>query len=125
LAGWGVLSSCAVKYPVLGRFDNSDEIFRGRIISRTLTGQGSMEMKGSTTETKCVGRRNLRFAPPGEEGRIILDCQDGRKIAVNYKVTGWGKGFGAGKDQKGNRFTFTFGMTASEAEERVRSLRQE
>lgn len=114
-AGCGILSGCTFKYPVVGRFDGSDELFRGMVVSRTMTGWGSLEVEGVQSGTKCVGRSSIRFAPPGERGKMILDCRDGRRVEVNYRVTQWGRGYGSGKDQSGNRFRFTFGMSDREA----------
>lgn len=114
-AGCGLLSGCTSKYPVVGRFDGSDELFRGMVVSRTMTGWGSLEVEGVQSGTKCVGRSSIRFAPPGERGKMILDCRDGRRVEVNYRVTQWGRGYGSGKDQSGNRFRFTFGMSDREA----------
>ncbi len=115
LVGWGIFSGCAVKYPVVGKFDNSDEIFRGMVVSRTMTGWGSLDLEGVQSGTKCVGRSSIRFAPPGERGKMVLDCGDGRRVEVNYRVTQWGRGYGSGKDQTGNRFRFTFGISDREA----------
>ncbi len=115
LAAFGVLTGCAVKFPVIGRFDSSDELFRGIVVSRTITGLGSLEVEGLQSGTKCVGRSSIRFAPPGERGKMILDCGDGRRVEVNYRVVQWGRGYGSGKDQSGNRFRFTFGMSDREA----------
>jgi len=111
----GVLSGCTVKYPVFGLFDNSNEIFRGRIDARSHPELGSIEIKGEVTKVKCVGRSKISYAPPGKEGRFALACQDGRRILTIYRVTSWGKGYGTGRDQFGNRFTFTFGMPDAEA----------
>lgn len=115
LAAFGILSGCTVKYPVVGRFDRSDELFRGMVVSRTMTGWGSLDLEGVQSGTKCVGRSSIRFAPPGERGKMVLDCEDGRRVEVNYRVTQWGRGYGSGKDQTGNRFRFTFGMSDREA----------
>ncbi len=114
-AGCGVLSSCATHYPVYGRFDRSDELFRGVVLSETMTGLGSIELKGVKSGIRCVGRSKSKVAPPGEEGGVTLECKDGRTVKARYVVTGWGKGRGSGKDQIGDRFQFTFGIPEGEA----------
>jgi len=113
--GWGMLSSCVVRYPVVGKFENASEVFRGRITARSHPEKGSIEIKGEVTKVKCVGRSKISYAPPGKEGRVGLACQDGRRILVTYRVIAWGKGYGTGTDQDGNRFIFTFGMPDGEA----------
>ena len=115
LTGWGLLSGCVVRYPVVGKFVNSIEVFRGRITARSHPEKGSIEMKGEATKVKCVGRSKMNVAPPGQEGRVGLACEDGRRILATYRVIAWGKGYGTGTDQDGNRFVFTFGMTDGEA----------
>jgi len=115
LTGWGLLSGCVVRYPVVGKFVNSSEVFRGRITARSHPEKGSIEMKGEANKVKCIGRSKMNIAPPGQEGRLGLACEDGRRILATYRVIAWGKGYGTGTDQDGNRFVFTFGMPDGEA----------
>jgi len=115
LTGWGPLSGCVVRYPVVGKFVNASEVFRGRIIARSHPEKGSIEIKGEVNKVKCIGRSKISYAPPGKEGRVALACQDGKRILATYRVIAWGKGYGIGTDQDGNRFIFTFGMPDSEA----------
>jgi len=115
LTGWGPLSGCVVRYPVVGKFVNSSEVFRGRITAHADPEKGSIEVTGEVTKVKCVGRSKISYAPPGKEGRVALACQDGRRILATYRVIAWGKGYGTGTDQDGNRFIFTFGMPDGEA----------
>ncbi len=114
LTGWGMLSSCVVRYPVVGKFANASEVFRGKITARSNPDKGSIEIKGEVTKVKCVGRSKISYAPPGKEGRLALACQDGKRILTTYRVIAWGKGYGTGTDQDGNRFIFTFGMSDGE-----------
>ncbi len=113
--GWGMHSSCVVRYPVVGKFVNASEVFRGRITARSHPEKGSIEIKGEVNKVKCIGRSKISFAPPGKEGRVSLACQDGKRILTTYRVIAWGKGYGTGTDQDGNRFIFTFGMSDGEA----------
>ncbi len=115
LTGWGPLSGCVVRYPVVGKFVNVSEVFRGKITARSHPEKGSIEIKGEVTKVKCVGRSKISYAPPGKEGRLALACQDGKRILATYRVIAWGKGYGTGTDQEGNRFIFTFGMPDGEA----------
>ncbi len=115
LTGWGMLSSCVVRYPVVGKFANASEVFRGKITARSNPDKGSIEIKGEVNKVKCIGRSKISFAPPGKEGRVSLACQDGKRILTTYRVIAWGKGYGTGTDQDGNRFIFTFGMSDGEA----------
>lgn len=120
LTGWLWLSGCAVKYPVVGKFVDSSEIFRGDLIVRSHPEKGSVEIKGQANEVKCVSRSMMNVAPPGKEGRVAFACQDGKRILTVYKVIAWGKGYGIGTDQDGTRFIFTFGMPDGEAKEYFR-----
>ena len=115
VTGWGILSSCVVRYPVVGKFLNTGEVFRGRIKAQSDHQKGSMDISGEVSGVKCVGRSNMAIAPPGRDGRIALACQDGKRILANYRVLSWGKGHGKGSDQGGNLFVFTFGMPDDEA----------
>ena len=115
LTGWGPLSGCVVRYPVIGKFANASEVFRGKITARSHPEKGSIEIKGEVTKVKCFGRSKISYAPPGKEGRVALACQDGKRILATYRVIAWGKGYGTGTDQDGNRFIFTFGMPDGEA----------
>ena len=115
LTGWGMLSSCVVRYPVVGKFANASEVFRGKITARSNPDKGSIEIKGEVNKVKCIGRSKISYAPPGKEGRVSFACQDGKRILTTYRVIAWGKGYGTGTDQDGNRFIFTFGMSDGEA----------
>ncbi len=115
LTGWGMLSSCVVRYPVVGKFANASEVFRGKITARSNPDKGSIEIKGEVNKVKCIGRSKISYAPPGKEGRVSLACQDGKRILTTYRVIACGKGYGTGTDQDGNRFIFTFGMSDGEA----------
>ncbi len=114
------LSGCVAKYPVVAKFVNSSEVFRGSLTARSHPEKGSIEIKGQVNEVKCVGRSMMNFAPPGKEGRLALACQDGKRILTHYQVIAWGKGYGNGIDQDGIRFVFTFGMPDDEARKYLR-----
>ncbi len=122
LTGWGPLSGCVVRYPVVGKFVNASEVFRGRITARSHPEKGSIEITGEVTKVKCVGRSKISYAPPGKEGRVALACQDGKRILATYRVIAWGKGYGTGTDQDGNRFIFTFGMPDGEARKFIKEI---
>ena len=111
----GALSACTASYPAFGKFEGSDELLMGRLQARTIGGLGSLELEGPGGKTRCRGVTHVPYAPPGKTGRVVLECQDGRTIEARYTVTGWGQGFGSGKDESGEGFGFLFGTTEEEA----------
>jgi len=108
------------KIPVIGVFDDYNEIFRGYYIDYGV-GNSEIEMRGHITGMKCQGYSYPTFIPKyspnceGLEGKAHLTCDDGRKIDCIWKATACFMGVGKGIDQSGNKLTFVYGMTESTA----------
>jgi S1-C subfamily serine protease len=125
-----MLSACAVKYPVVGSFNNYNEVFKGTVDTNLLTGGGYITVEGQVTKIRCSGRATVSYIPPisyivptcnGQRGRAFLTCDDGRKIDADWEATSCTTGFGSGADQKGNVFRFAFGMSENEAKSYIQS----
>jgi S1-C subfamily serine protease len=108
-----------VTIPVIGMFDDYNEVFKGVIVD-TGYGNGIIEMKSYPSGLTCKGHSYPTQLPTGPnckglEGRAHLICSDGRKVDAVWKATACGKGVSKGIDQKGNQLSFVYGMTESEA----------
>jgi len=121
---WILSMGCSVKYPVIGSFSNYNEVFKGQVDSNLLTGTSYIEVNAQVTNVKCFGNSSVTYIPPisyilpvcrGQRGIAMLRCDDGRIVDSHWIAQSCTSGFGSGYDQKGNRFTFTFGMTETEA----------
>lgn len=119
---------CTVKYPVVGSFSNYNEVYKGQVDSNLLTGASHIEVNGQITNAKCFGGSTVTYIPPisylipvceGQRGIATLNCDDGRVVEAHWVARSCKTGFGFGYDQKGNKFTFAFGMTETEAKEYI------
>jgi S1-C subfamily serine protease len=121
----------ASSYPVLGVFDDHNEVFRGRIYEKAgVPGQSVIELQGQVTGMKCYGSSYATNIPShmvnckGLEGDAKVSCDDGRIIAGKWKAIVCRKGIGEGVDQIGNRLTFVYGMSDIEAQRYIERLMQ-
>jgi len=123
---WSI--GCTVKYPVVGSFSDFNEVFRGQVDSNLLTGTSHIEIEAQVTKFKCSGISSVTYIPPisyivpvceGQRGIADLRCGDSRIVRADWIALSCKKGFGSGFDQMGNKFTFSFGMTESEAQQYV------
>ena len=122
------ISGCSVNYPVVGSFDDYNEVLIGRVQNNLLDQSNYIEMSGKVTGMKCRGHSTATYIPPsnyiaptckGQRGIANFDCTDGRKVHANWEAFSCTKGIGTGEDQYGNTLTFTFGMTEDEAKDYV------
>lgn len=115
---------CSVKYPVVGYFDNYNEVFKGIVNHNLLSGGGVIEAQGEVTKVKCKGDSVVTGIPgmgcKGQSGVAKLYCDDGREIHAKWVALSCTTGFGTGHDQNGNKFSFTFGMTEDEATQYIK-----
>jgi S1-C subfamily serine protease len=123
------LCACSVKYSVVGRFDDFNEVFRGTIDANLITGGGRIHAVGEVTKGSCSGYAKVTYIPPisyliptckGQQGTASLNCTDGRIINAKWEATSCTTGFGVGTDQKGNTFRFAFGINDAEAAQYVK-----
>ena len=119
-----VASSGCATYPVIGSFDNGNEVFKGTVDANLFIGTSDIRTEGMESKTKCNGNSRVTYIPPiqyiipiceGQLGVANLKCDDGRVVNADWTAHSCTSGAGRGKDQFGNSFTFTFGMSEQEA----------
>jgi S1-C subfamily serine protease len=113
---------------VVGSFDNHREIFRGQVHHNSLNGTALIDVTAERSGVKGSGNSYVTYIPPfsmgeGQMGRAKLKFDDGRIVFAEWTSLSLTTGYGHGKDQFGNTFKFTFGMTEAEAEAYVDSLK--
>src|SRR5262250_931711 len=111
---------CTLRYPIVGVARGYNEVFRGTVAGSPWTGDAYVEGQALVSKVKCAGPTRVTFAPrtgsvSGQMGQGVLTCEDGRTINASYTITEHAHGIGIGKDQFGNEFTFSFGMSENEA----------
>jgi S1-C subfamily serine protease len=119
-----ICCGCSVKYPVVGYFDNYNEVFKGIVEHNLLSGGGVIEAQGEITKLKCRGDAIVTGIPgigcKGQSGVAKLYCDDGREIHAKWVALSCTTGFGTGYDQNGSKFSFTFGMNEEEANQYIK-----
>lgn len=126
-------TGCTHIYPVVGTFDDYNEIFKGTVHGNTFTGTAFIEIEALNSKTKGQGNSRVTFIPfnlfgcKGQRGEAILNFDDGRIVHGTWHLPGHSctKGVGRGVDQFGNTFHFTFGMREKEAEEYIQKTKEE
>lgn len=125
----GLLSSCAVTYPVAGNYDDYNAVFRGTVHHNLWSGGGSLQVMGVNFPFRCQGEAVPTYHPPrgyaGGRGIAELVCEDGTGgVHVDWTTTSLTTGFGFGQDREGRQLRFAFGMseekTAAQIQEALR-----
>jgi hypothetical protein len=120
------LSSCA--YNLVGADKDYFEVIYGTLLVNPITGRANVEAQALLSKVKCAGpasvNNSLRTVLVAEQtsGGVLL-CENGRVINVSYAKTEQGN-IGVGKDQYGNMFAFSFGMSNDEAAAKVNEYLQ-
>ena len=115
-----ILPGCTLQYPIVGIAKNYNEVPRGTVTANPWTGHAFVDVQALVTKVRCAGSARVTYAPAtgsvsGQMGAGVLNCEDGRAVQASYTITGLAGGFGTGRDQFGNEFTFSFGMPEDEA----------
>jgi len=115
-----ILPGCTLQYPIVGIAKNYNEVFRGTVTANPWTGHGFVDVEALVGKVRCAGSAKVTYVPAtgdvrGQMGAGVLNCEDGRQVHASYTITGSSSGFGTGRDQFGNEFTFNFGMSENEA----------
>jgi len=128
-----VASGCTVTYPVVGQFDDFNEVVHGEIDHDLIAGTALIRVEAEQTDFRCSGTSRVLHVPAsnyiipgrckGQKGDAHLDCSDGRLVKADWEALSCTQGFGAGFDQDGARFSFTFGMNEDEALEYIEQAR--
>jgi len=124
VAAAAILFGCTVSFPLVGRFDDGSDSFRGTIDS-DLAGNAHIQAT-SSSGASCTGESRITYKPiysvvvpcVGQRGIAVIDCSDGRRVRGNWTATGCTAGYGDGYDQEGRRLTFAMGMSLEEAQRR-------
>jgi len=129
------VASCTAKYPVVGSFDDYNEVFLGEVNADLMSGTSVIKVKGKNTGIQCSGGSRVTYIPAsnyiagafmvpycaGQRGIARLRCDDGRQIDADWTADSCTSGYGAGEDQHGARFQFAFGMSEDAARNRFES----
>lgn len=114
---------CTARYGVVGYFTDYNEVAHGSVDANLINGTSYIQVEGAISKIRCSGGSQVTYIPPvsylipvcaGQRGTASLTCTDGRIIQANWEATSCTTGFGDGRDQKGNRLLFTFGMSEDE-----------
>lgn len=124
-----LFSQGCVTYPVLGSFDAYNETFKGTVTANLFTGTSEIYIVGVDGKTKGKGSSWMTYMSPslnceGTKGNVLLTFDDGRIVNAEFSCLSCASGWGSGKDQGGNNFTFTFGMTNEEAEQFIEKTKK-
>ena len=118
-----------LSYPVIGIFDDHNEVFKGTVEERSLAGDTRIHMQGQDTGLICTAFYRPTtiaqdtFDCAGLEGECFGTCGDGRRFQGAWKATSCWTGVVNATDQNGNRVTFVYGnqYAASQSIETTRS----
>jgi len=125
-----ILGGCTYKYPVVGAFNDHNEIFLGTVHHNSANGTAYIEVESEKTGVKGRGNSRTTYVPVlsmggGQRGEADLSFDDGRNVKAFWTSKTLTTGYGSGHDQFGNSFQFTFGMSEEEAAEYLETLRLE
>ncbi|HEX2650637.1 MAG TPA: hypothetical protein VHN19_11945, partial [Burkholderiales bacterium] len=76
-----LVAGCTATYPVVGSFDNHNEVFIGTVVSDLSVGQSEIAVAGKVTGLRCTGRSNTTYIPPsnfvlptcaGQRGGVMM-----------------------------------------------------
>jgi S1-C subfamily serine protease len=114
--------ACTTVYPVVGRFDNHNEVLYGQVNSDLINGTATIDVQTRNANLRCSGNARVTYVPPnliscaGQRGQAAFTCSDGRTVDATYTVTSCSGGYGRGRDSTGAEMHFVFGMSEAEAQ---------
>ena len=117
----GLVSGCAKYYYAVGSFADKSETFTGTIDQDEVFNTLTIGVEGQASKTRCVGKSDVENVGSsltcivGQHGIVDLACNDGRIVRGRWRAASCSTGFGNGRDQYGNAFTFAF-SSAGQAE---------
>jgi len=126
-----LLAGCAYRYPVVGAFDNYNEVFRGTVHHNAWNGTAYIEVKAENSDVMGRGNSRVTYIPPlfswgdKQRGEADLEFDDGRSVKAYWTAESLTTGFGSGHDQFGNTFKFAFGMSDQEADKYISKKSEE
>lgn len=128
-------SACApITRKVVAEAEGYSDLYSGDVVMDLSNGTATISISNTQSKVSCTGAANItRYGPSmfscaGQGGVFRTSCTDGREVRGTYEVETCESGYGSGRDQLGNRFSFAFGLNDKQAEDLVRakgSLRAE
>lgn len=58
-----VLSGCSAHYPVVGSFDDFDEVLYGTVDHNLANGTAYVQLEGKVAKMKCAGNSQVTYIP--------------------------------------------------------------
>ena len=130
-----ILSNCTVKYKVVGKYEEFNEVFIGTVNSDLMTGTSVIEVETVPSKMKCNGNSRITFIPAsnylipgycgGQKGVATLMCSLTGRVDATFTAKSCTKGYGTGFDKEGRMFAFTFGFKEEEAKIEIDRLMAE
>ena len=128
------LTNCSVKYKVVGKYEDFNEVFIGTVDSNLMTGTSTINVESNPSKRKCFGNSRVTYIPPisfiipicaGQKGVATLQCSITGRVNAEFTAKTCKSGFGTGYDDKGRLFAFTFGLNEKDAEIEIDRLMSE
>jgi hypothetical protein len=75
------LTGCTTTYPVVGSFEDYNEVFTGTVNSDLMTGTSFIEVRGQNSKMRCAGGSSVRFVPASNyiAGAFLIPYCAGQK----------------------------------------------
>ena len=122
-------SGCSATYPVVGSFDDYNEVFLGTVNANLMNGTSFIDVRAKNSGAQCKGGSRVLLIPAsnyiagaflipycgGQKGIAELSCDDGRQVLATWTADSCTSGYGTGTDRRGARFQFAFGMSETDA----------
>lgn len=118
------LSGCAT-YEGAIYFHESEEKLEVKVDKMLRSGMSYMEARNAESGLLCTGSSrtmhasSTRFSCKGEDGKLVLVCNDGRHLMGIWNAENCSSGQGLGGDQFGNTFIFAYGTEREEIERKL------
>lgn len=129
------ITNCTVKYKVVGKYEEFNEVFIGTVNSDLMTGTAVIEVETVPSKMKCNGNSRITFIPAsnyfipgycgGQKGVATLMCSLTGRVDATFTAKSCTKGYGTGYDKEGRLFAFTFGYKEEEARIEIDKLMAE
>jgi S1-C subfamily serine protease len=118
-------------YPLVGKFDNYDEVLSGDVQIDFSTRDAFITVQGRNSKLYCEGLSQMTHDPlfsvacKGMVNHARFRCTNGKRLTVDWVASTCASGEGTGTDDTGARFAFAFGMPQPEAQQYLASAAAE
>jgi hypothetical protein len=124
-----LFSQGCVTYPAVGSFGGYNELYKGTVTVNLFTLSSEINVEDVDSKTNGKGSSWITSVSPslnceGTKGGVVLKFSDGRIVNAEFTCLSCTSGWGSGKDQGGDTFTFTFGMSDEEAKQFLEKTQQ-